>query len=85
MRGAGLHWQLPGQKLEGVAQDHLPLAPWFASLSTARGPVGIVVAEDMADAAPMVLYVQRGRLYVDSSKPEDAVAIDDGSLYLGGA
>lgn len=78
---AGVHLCLPGNKLEAVVQELFPLAEWLATMSSAEGPVGIVVAEDMADTEPMVLFVRHRRLYVGTSNPMDAKAADDGSLY----
>lgn len=78
---AGVNLSLPGVKLESVVQDLFPLVEWLASLSSAEGPVGIVVAEDLADSEPMVLYVRDERLFVGASDPRQARAVDDGSSY----
>jgi hypothetical protein len=80
-RQAGVNLCLPGKKLEAIAQDLFPLTAWLASLSSAEGPVGIVVAEDLPHSEPMVLYVRDKRLFVGTSTPNQARAIDDGSPY----
>ena len=80
-RLGGLEIVLPPRLLEAVVQELFPLAEWLATMSSAEGPVGIVVAEDMADTEPMVLFVRHRRLYVGTSNPMDAKAADDGSLY----
>lgn len=78
---AGVSLCLPGNKLEGVAQDLFPLGEWLATMSNAEGPVGIVVAEDLPDNKPMILFVRGGRLYVGLSNPAEVRAVDDGSPY----
>jgi hypothetical protein len=80
-RCAGVNLCLPGNKLEAVAQDLFPLAQWLASMSPANGPVGIVVAEDLNDNEPMVLYIRDARLFVGSSKLTEVYAVDDGRPY----
>jgi hypothetical protein len=79
---AGVNLVLPGLKLEAVWQDLFPFAQWLASMSCAQGSVGIVVAEDLNNVEPMVLYVRNARLFVGSSKLEDVCAVDDGAPYL---
>jgi hypothetical protein len=79
---AGVNLCLPGGKLETVVQDLFPLTQWLASMSGAEGAVGIVVAEDLPDDKPMILYVRGGRLFVGSSNPREAYAVDDGSPYF---
>ncbi len=76
---AGVNLCLPGNKLEGVAQDLFPFVQWLATMSNAQGPVGIVFAEDLPESEPMVLYVRNQRLYIGASNPIDAKAVDDGS------
>ena len=68
---AGVNLNLPGNQLEGVAEDLFLLADWLASMSNADGAVGIVVAEDMPDSEPMVLYVRGARLYIGDAKFPD--------------
>jgi hypothetical protein len=78
---AGVSLCLPGNKLEGVVQDLFSLGEWLATMSNAKGPVGIVVAEDLSDSEPMILFVRDRRLYVGTSNPAEARAVDDGSPY----
>lgn len=72
---------MPGNKHEAIAQDLFPLAQWLASMSPATGPVGIVVAEDMDDSEPMVLFVRDAQLYIGFSKLSETYAVDDGRPY----
>ncbi|OYD21012.1 hypothetical protein [Oceanimonas baumannii] len=74
---AGVNLTLPGKKLEEVWQDTLPLVHWLASISTAQGAVGIVVAEDTDDDKPMVLFVRDSRLFISASQHEDLYDFDD--------
>lgn len=50
-------------------------------MSPATGPVGIVVAEDMDDSEPMVLFVRDAQLYIGFSKLSETYAVDDGRPY----
>lgn len=74
---AGINLCLPGNKLEGVWQDTLPLIHWLASMSSAKGAVGIVVAEDFSDDEPMVLIVCDRKLFISASKHEELYNFDD--------
>ncbi|TCK08650.1 hypothetical protein [Marinobacterium mangrovicola] len=74
---AGVNLCLPGNKLEGVWQDTLPLIHWLASMSSAQGAVGIVVAEDLSEDEPMVLFVRRSKLFISTSKHEELYNFDD--------
>jgi hypothetical protein len=78
---AGVNLCLPGNKLEAIVQDLFPLVEWLATMSASEGPVGIVIAEDLRNDEPMVLFVRNRRVYIGMSNPRDAKAVDDGSPY----
>ncbi|WP_130537469.1 hypothetical protein [Thiomicrorhabdus indica] len=74
---AGVNLCLPGNKLEGVWEDTLPLVHWLASMSSVNRAVGIVVAEELSNDEPMVLFVRGSKLFISVSKHEEFYNFDD--------
>jgi hypothetical protein len=78
----GVNLNLPGQKLEGVFQNLLPLASWLVSLASSDSCVGLVKQDDsVATDRPIILYAKNRRLYLGESSAHGASCYDDGSQY----
>lgn len=77
---AGVNLTLPGNKLEGLMQDILPLASWLASLAVGDGCMGMAMAETGGPRdEPMVLFCRCGKLYIGKASLEDACSFDGDS------